>query len=254
MNVVTLAYHDIIPEGRSMDSSGFSGAWADSYKITQAELCRHLDAIHQTKIQPGIMETLTHDQPGRAAVLITFDDGGCGAWECAANLLEHKGWRGHFFIVTDCIGKPGFLNSGQINDLYKRGHGIGSHGKRHTQKFSRITRVEMEQEWRKSTEVLAEITGNTIITGSVPGGYYTRKAAETAAACGIRYLFTSEPRIAIWQDGGCTVLGRYSIKQSTSANAVQRLVTGAGWERQKQWLRRKLLQPAKWCNLEKFYT
>lgn len=36
-----------------------------------------------------------------------FDDGGASAL-LAAMALERHGWRGHFFVVSDLVGKPGF--------------------------------------------------------------------------------------------------------------------------------------------------
>src|SRR5262245_47304812 len=45
----------------------------------------------------------------------------------------------------------------------------------------------------KSRELLRDILGESVTVASVPGGYYGRAVAETAAEAGIRVLFNSEP-------------------------------------------------------------
>ena len=42
--------------------------------------------------------------------------------DCVADELEQMGWRGHFFITSDWIGRRGFLTAGQIRELRRRGH------------------------------------------------------------------------------------------------------------------------------------
>ena len=41
--------------------------------------------------------------------MITFDDGGASAL-AAGEELARRSWRGHFFIATDLVGRPGYLD------------------------------------------------------------------------------------------------------------------------------------------------
>jgi len=40
-------------------------------------------------------------------VLLTFDDGGVSCHGPVADVLDRMGWRGHFFVPTDLIGRQG---------------------------------------------------------------------------------------------------------------------------------------------------
>ena len=68
--------------------------------------------------------------------LITFDDGGVSALQTTADLLEKYGWRGVFFVTTDRIGTPTFLNADHVRELHRRGHVIGSHSCSHPERMS----------------------------------------------------------------------------------------------------------------------
>ena len=196
--MAAIMYHDVVEEG-NFAASGFSGAGADRYKLERKEFARHLEAIR-----------------GAAAsreVCLTFDDGGASAFAPVAGMLEQYGWRGHFFVTTDWIGRPGFLSADQIRELDRRGHTIGSHSCSHPTRMARISWEQMLREWQASTERLREIVGHTVEVASVPGGYYSRRVAEAAAQAGIRTLFTSEPTDAVEWVNGCRVLGRYAVRQ-----------------------------------------
>src|SRR5271166_5919496 len=119
--IVALMYHDVVNEGHE-DASGFLGPGALRYKITPDCFQEHLAAIAQSvSSTPGLAPDLTDAD----AWLMTFDDGGATAFRPIADLLEERGWRGHFFITTDRIGTPGFVTAWQIQELRKRGHQIG---------------------------------------------------------------------------------------------------------------------------------
>jgi hypothetical protein len=76
-----------------------------------------------------------------------------------------------------------------------------------------LTRSAMDGEWRESQARLSEITGDTVKVASVPGGYYSREVARSAAAAGIEVLFTSEPTAESTVVDGCLVLGRYVVQR-----------------------------------------
>jgi peptidoglycan/xylan/chitin deacetylase (PgdA/CDA1 family) len=198
LGALSIMYHDVVENGK-YSASGFAGAGADLYKLDRQEFARHLEAI-QTAI-------------GGREVSLTFDDGGVSAYETVAGMLEQHSRRGHFFITTDWIGRPGFLNADQIRELDRRGHVVGSHSCSHPTRMARLSGDQMLEEWKRSTERLAEIVGHPVKVASVPGGYYSRKVAEAAAQTGIEALFTSEPTAHVQVVGGCRVMGRYVVRR-----------------------------------------
>jgi len=213
MPALAIMYHDVVEEG-AYDSSGFPGEGAHIYKLRREDFGRQLKAI-RAAVPAGAVALISgrREIAGAAPVFLTFDDGGASFHTPIAGMLEELGWRGHFFITTSRIGTPGFLSEAQVRELCRRGHVIGSHSHSHPTRMAALAPEEMEAEWRESIARLVEILGEPVKVASVPGGYYSRLVARTAAAAGIEVLFNSEPTAAATVTDGCLVLGRYVVKR-----------------------------------------
>ncbi len=227
MRACTLLYHDVVPAGR-FELSGFQSADANIYKLSVEEFSRHLAAIaEQTAAAPLVSaETLLGDALLPRPVMISFDDGGASASLYVADMLEARGWPGHFFITTDHIDTPGFVTGEQLRDLRRRGHVIGSHSASHPARMAACSRQQLDREWSASVRRLEGLLGEKVDTASVPGGYYSRAVAASAAAAGIRILFNSEPVTAIHEVDGCLVVGRFGVQQGVPASWAAAVVRG----------------------------
>lgn len=225
MRAISLCLHDVIDMEQIKPG--------DVYTLKLADFGAHLRVIEQQK--PSIQTILSRSEWGyEVPVFLTFDDGTAGAYLYAAAGLEDHGWRGHFFITTDWIGRQGYMNTGQIRDLHNRGHVIGSHSCSHPERMSHLAPQDLMREWKDSCEVLSGIVKRPIKTASVAGGYYSRAVAQAAASSGIEVLFNSEPTSSTALVDGCLVLGRYSV-QSFSLPAVSAAIAaGHRWPRWKQ--------------------
>jgi len=227
--VHALMYHDIV-RSEDLDAAGFPGPVAARYKVDPAEFCRHLDAIAGTGAEVGLVR-MCGSSPAAA---LTFDDGGASAM-FAAEELERRGWRGHFFVTTGRIGTDGFLDVESIRELARRGHAVGSHSETHPTYFGSLSRTEVLREWDASRAALAEILGEPPDSASVPGGFLSDAVIESAAEAGYRVLMTSEPTSRPASHGSLTVLGRYAMRGDTSAGRAAVLARGAPLAR--AWLR-----------------
>ena len=212
------------------DASGFPGSVARRYKLARSDFLQHLAAIAASISHPPLtvfqaLQTGSGERP----LLLTFDDGGVSGSTVIADLLEERGWRGHFFIATNFIGRPGFLSPEQIRRLAQRGHVVGSHSCSHPVRMSRCRWEELIGEWGRSVKILEEILGRPVQVASVPGGYYSRGVAQAAARVGLRVIFNSEPTIRARTVEGCTVLGRYSVYWANPAYTAAQLATGHLW-------------------------
>jgi peptidoglycan/xylan/chitin deacetylase (PgdA/CDA1 family) len=192
MRARAIMYHDVV-EGGDFASSGFPGEGAHVYKLRREDFDRHLEAI------------------GGVEVALTFDDGGVSFHHPIAEMLEKRGRRGYFFITTERIGTAGFLDTEQVRDLDRRGHTIGSHSATHPTRMAALSRSDLDREWRTSVARLSDLLGKPVTVASVPGGYYSREVARSAASAGIRTLYTSEPTQAVSEVDGCLVYGRYVV-------------------------------------------
>src|SRR6266511_2641064 len=153
MRALSLEYHDVV-EGGDFDASGFPGPGAASYKLTRTEFNLHLDAIAR-----AVRRSPTH-------------------------ALEWHGWRGHFLVTAQRVGSPSFMSAAQIRELHARGHVIGTHSYSHPTRMGACAPERILDEWQRSVAILSDILGEPVVTGSVPGGYYTRPVAEAGARTG----------------------------------------------------------------------
>ena len=220
----SLMYHEVTDDPTT---TGFQRPGAFAYKHSVAAFTEHLARIAATATHPALLSAVDFSIPHRHLTL-TFDDGGKSALT-AADLLGRHGWQGYFFIVTSLIGNRTFLDTAGVRALSEAGHEIGSHSHTHPSIFRELDPARMVDEWRVSSDTLSQITGRPCISASVPGGDISARVLESADAAGLRYLFTSEPWLVPRRVGGCTVLGRYSVKVSTSADTVGALARFQGW-------------------------
>lgn len=224
MNAVALMYHDVVPDGHD-EESGFPGGDAAVYKITIDNFSRHLRTIASRVPAPPIrVDALT--TASALPLLLTFDDGGASAI-AAADRLEARGWRGHFFVTTDYIDRAGFLTRSAIRDLHDRGHVIGGHSCSHPLRMAHLPDRRLRDEWTRSVAVLQDLIGAPIDVASVPGGHYSPRVADIAAEAGVRVLFTSQPTVAVERRGDLMVIGRYAVWRSMSAREVAAIAAGS---------------------------
>jgi hypothetical protein len=233
MRTHALMYHDIV-DG-DPDQSGFVGAGPARYKLSTARFRAHLDAIGSAlDDEPAVVDDLLAGDSEQAAWVLTFDDGGASALAVGVE-LERRRWLGHFFITTGRIGERGFLDASEIIELRRMGHIVGSHSASHP-RMSSLSERELREEWRVSVESLADLLGEEIRSGSVPGGYYTKRVARAAGEAGIAALFTSEPLRTPHHVEQCLVVGRLSLKTGSSAVQASRIAAGETGPWVREWV------------------
>jgi peptidoglycan/xylan/chitin deacetylase (PgdA/CDA1 family) len=216
--MIALMYHDVVPEGAE-DSSGFPGRDAALYKLPPGRFEAHLAAIF------GAAGPAAPGAPHRASPAITFDDGGASAMR-AADMLERHAVRGYFFITTDYIGSRGFVHARDLRDLQDRGHLIGSHSASHPLRLGHCSRPKILDEWTRSAAALADILGEAVTRGSVPGGDFAPQVAEAAADAGYTEIFTSEPTLIDRRAFGLALRGRLTIRRGMSPETAAALAAG----------------------------
>jgi hypothetical protein len=250
VKVVSLIYHDVVANGRA-DDSGFPGAGPARYKLDTTAFDEHLaELARRTPQAPTTVDELQH-KPAGVPWLLTFDDGGASSvW--IGERLAQQGWRGHFFVTADWIGRPGFVDEDAIRALDGMGHVVGSHSCSHPQRMAHCSHEQLLDEWGRSAEILSEIVGRTVDAASVPGGYYRPTVARAAAATGIRTLFTSEPIVSSRNVDGCLVLGRFAVLRGVSAQRAASLACAETLPRVRQFAVWNAKRPAKAVGGERY--
>lgn len=218
---VGLIYHDVV-SAQARETAGFPGPLAARYKHTPEQFEAHLDAIAATGADVGLVAP---GAPG-PRVALTFDDGGASALDVAAR-LEARGWRGHFYVVTERVGTPGFLDADGVRELAARGHAVGSHTATHPMSMRSLDRAALAREWTESRAALGELLGGAPpAQAAVPGGSLSRDVIETAAEAGYALLMTSEPTPRTRRRGAMELRGRYAVWAETPAETVAAYVRG----------------------------
>lgn len=238
-------YHDTFADG-DVASSGRVGVGPDLYKV---DLERFRSQMQQLRENYGDRLASVFAAGGTTCPLfVTFDDGGVSAYTQAAAALEEFGIVGHFFVTTQYIGTPGFVNEQQIRELDARGHVIGTHSDSHPDIITDLNEEQLQHEWNVSTRRLQDILGKPVEVGSIPGGEYSKQVVRAASQAGVRYLFTSEPVKRTWNVEDCLAIGRYTILQHTSDASVVSLasdtVTPCQRRQARSWYAKKLVKKA----------
>ena len=228
----SLSYHDVVTKG-DFETSGNRRAGAEIYKLDRDVFQSHMAAIAGSQVR-----ACTEPWGTGVPVFLTFDDGGASAlW--IADDLERRGWRGHFFIVTDWMGKAGFAGKGEIRELSDRGHVVGTHSRSHPDRISVLGTEQIRREWSASAGILSDIIGSAVRVASVPGGFYSGDVGRQAVETGLDFIFTSQPVSATAQLNGGLVLGRYSVQRGTTMASVRSYCGLAGplarWEQALMW-------------------
>ncbi|MGA2135613.1 MAG: polysaccharide deacetylase family protein [Bryobacteraceae bacterium] len=253
MQAISIGYHDIIDNGPRPpdDGSRHSGR----YKLDLPHFQAHLESIWRgaNHLSVRVIDR-ARQWRGEVPLFLTFDDGALSSYTCVAAELERRGWRGHFFVTTDWIGRPGFMNVQQIQALHARGHVIGSHSCSHPARMSKLSRNELLREWKESCAILSGILQEPVVTASVADGYYSRKVGRAAAEAGIQVLFTSEPSARVARVDGCLVLGRYAIQSRTPAGISGSIAAGHKWPRWRQAMLWQAKKPVKALAGESYFT
>lgn len=234
MSVSALMYHDVI--GADGVRGGFEGPGPAVYAVGEDDLERQLDGIEAAL---GTPPSRAEEGPPRdGAWMLTFDDGGSSA-AAVGDELQGRGWPGHFFVATDMLGQPGFLDRDGVRRLAAQGHVVGSHSCSHPARMADLAPPRLREEWSRSVTLLTDALGAPVVTASVPGGHYSDDVGRAAAESGIATLFTSRPVRSVGRVDGCALVGRFAVRASTPTAAVVAAASGragpwlrqrAGWE------------------------
>jgi|SRR5215210_1866896 len=206
-------YHDV-----GLEATGFTGAGADRYKLTRDGFAAHLDAIAGDGRKPSLVT----DSGGERRIALTFDDGGRSAATTIAPMLAQRGWHGHFFVTTERIGTPGFLDEDDIRALAAAGHVVGSHSHTHPV-MTTLADAQIADEWLRSKAVLEDVLAAPVTVLSVPNGFYSERVGRVAAEAGYRHIFTSQPWLRPRPLAGALAYGRFSVLAATPAARVEGL-------------------------------
>ena len=171
--IVILEYHHV------SDDVGEDG-WA--YTVPPADFAQQLDYLQAEGYTTITMQDFMRARKGKQElpekpVILTFDDGYEDNYTTLLPMLEERHMTAVVYMVTNSIGRKGYLSWNQLRDMQKRGIEIGSHTANH-QPLTSLDR-EKQAEEMKLSKLLMEWNGlKTIYSFSYPNGAYDEGMPE----------------------------------------------------------------------------
>lgn len=166
-------YHDVHKDVQYTDM----GTSLDLFK-------KHIEAIRKTgfEIVPKIKSQLNQ-------IMICFDDGFKGIWDCREYFIQNKIFP-TIFIAVDLIGKEGYLNIEEIRELQRIGFIFQSHTWSH-KNLTKFTKEELNKELLGSKIELEKILGKSVTELCFPQGYFNDTVISVALESGYNTLYSS---------------------------------------------------------------
>lgn len=188
-------------------------------------------------VDPGMFHdvlNLADRLKDRAEMTFTFDDGNFSDLEIGAEALDRVRRKAIFFVMSDRIGEAGSLSAGDIAELARRGHGIGTHGAAHVD-WTKLDAEGEAREYDVAREAIAAAAGRPVTDAAIPFGRYNERVIRTLKARGYVKVYSS--------DGGGWRPGQYpmprtSVRSDMSLADLEAIMLGR--ESLKRKLRRSL--------------
>lgn len=142
--------------------------------------------VHRYHVMP--LETLVrelkagHRIPPRS-VAITFDDGTLDNIKNAFPVLKKMGFPAVVFMITENIGRPGWLSEEDLKILDEGGVSIGSHTLSHAF-LPELSFSQVQEEIAGSKKILEGILGHEVALFSYPAGGVTPQIRELVEKAG----------------------------------------------------------------------
>lgn len=195
------------------------------YVLQVEQFHQQMEYLQQAGFVTFFLEELAvMDQWPTKAIVLTFDDGHQSNATLALPILEHFGFKAHFFITTGWIDTPFFLTSNQIQSLSAKGMQIGSHGVTHRY-FNEMNAKNAHYEFLSSRDSLHSVVNKPVHSFSAPGGRITPDVVEIGKSLGYSVFFTS--RVAMMQkDGDLENIPRFAMRSDTTLKKFIKIVRG----------------------------
>ncbi|MDC1238131.1 polysaccharide deacetylase family protein [Pseudomonadales bacterium] len=156
-----------------------------------------------------------HERPN---ICLTFDDGFSSDYDLVLPELKKIDAAATFFIVTDLLDTPGYLETWQVKSLSESGMQIGSHSKSHPN-FLELNAGERMEELHDSKVILEKIIGKEVTTFSFPFGFYDDDCAEAVFSAGYSICCTSKHGVS---SNASFIVPRNSINAKTSIKRIEK--------------------------------
>ena len=191
---------------------------AEIYNVPPAEFSAQLDYLQQKGYTTLTLQEFMRAKHGRFTmpdkpIVLTFDDGYKNIYTDMLPILEAHGMKAVVYVISNELGKEGYLTLEQVKDLQLRGIEIGSHTADH------LALVGLEGEFLlnqvRNSKIFLEWSGlDTIYSFSYPNGAYNSDLAELVKVEGYLTAVTGDVGLNTLESNPYT-LKRVHIRRPT---------------------------------------
>lgn len=165
--VIILEYHTVL------DNPQDDGK---KYNVTLNEFREQLSYLKENGYETISMRDFVLAKKGKLTlpekpIILTFDDGYQNNYDNMLPILEEFSMKATVYVVTNDIGKEGYLTYDELFDMQKRGVELGSHTANHLP-LTTLSAEKQESEIKLSKLMLEWKGLDTIYTFSYPNGAY----------------------------------------------------------------------------------
>ena len=155
---------------------------SEVYNVKPEEFAAQLDYLQQNGYTTVTLQEFMRAKHGKVKlpekpIILTFDDGYDNNYTEMLPILEAHGMKAVVYVITNEIGKEGYLTLEQIKDMQRRGLEIGSHTADHIPLVMLDEEILLNQV--RYSKIFLEWSGlETIYSFSYPNGEYNLELAK----------------------------------------------------------------------------
>lgn len=218
--VPVLMYHDVMG---APASAGGAFDIKPPYGIDTAVFKEQMRVLSEKDYRSILFKEFSSVEPGSKPVVITFDDGLSGNFDQALPVLKKHGFKAVFFVISDKVGKPGYMTWDELKVLTDNGMSVQSHTVSH-ESLETLSMDEVCYELAESKRVIEERLGAKVDSISFPHGSYTGKVLQAAVESGYEFICTSDMVTNYATSRRPVVIGRIAVRRNLSLEKFDRLV------------------------------
>jgi peptidoglycan/xylan/chitin deacetylase (PgdA/CDA1 family) len=151
-------------------------------------------------------------------VVITFDDGYSDAYTDAYPILKKYNFSGVFYLITEKVGTPNYLDWDMAREMNKNGMFFGSHTTNHAD-LSKTKDSLLTREIKDSKEKIEKELGITVTDFCYPSGKFNEDTIAKVKEIGYKTAATTLEGI-VNEKSDLFKLKRIRIKNDTSLQEV----------------------------------
>lgn len=205
-----LIYHGINTDARGRDV------------LARDLFAGQMEFIKKAGLEVAPLDELIAGADIRNKIFLTFDDGVGNFYSCAWPVIKSYRYPVTLFVITDRIGRPGYLSCAELRQLAESGLvTVGSHTAHHRY-LPDLTPEEIEEETSGSKRIIEETVNRRVDFLAYPWGGFNELTKEVVKRAGYRAAFTTNQGFKMTQG----LIDPYAIKRLsvTSKKAVLRFM------------------------------